>query len=41
VLVQEGFDSATLSGGLITLLDARGPDLEPMLVTGATGRAAA
>ncbi len=41
VLAQEGFDSATLSGGLITLLDARGPDLERMLVTDGTTRAAA
>jgi rhodanese-related sulfurtransferase len=41
VLVQEGFDSATLSGGLITLLDALGPDAEQMLVGGANARVAA
>jgi len=41
VLAQEDFDSATLSGGMITLLDARGPDLERALVTGASNRLAA
>jgi NADPH-dependent 2,4-dienoyl-CoA reductase/sulfur reductase-like enzyme/rhodanese-related sulfurtransferase len=41
VLTQEGFDSATLSGGMITLLDARGPDLERSLTTGTSSRVAA
>ncbi|MFN8520930.1 MAG: FAD-dependent oxidoreductase [Chloroflexota bacterium] len=41
VLTQEGFDSATLSGGMITLLDARGPEVEPMLVTGSPAPLAA
>lgn len=41
VLAQEGFDSATLSGGMITLLDARGPEVEPTLVTGSRAPLAA
>lgn len=41
VLAQERFDSATLSGGMITLLDAKGPALERALTTGTHTRVAA
>ncbi len=41
VLAQHGFDSATLSGGLITLVDAHGPDGGRLLVTDRLSRAAA
>jgi rhodanese-related sulfurtransferase len=41
VLAQEGFDSATLSGGMTTLLDARGPAVRPMLEFGASSPLAA
>lgn len=41
VLAQHGIDSATLSGGLITLVDAHGPDGDRLLVTDDVSRAAA